>query len=247
MKGLVLASGSLKGGVGKTAAIINLAWLSAREGPALLWDLDPQGSASFCLGVEPWRGDKAGRLLKGRASLLEMTHVTPGFPLAVIPADTSLRNPDILLDGLDKPGKGIKRLVAEVQDRYRWIWIDCPPGISLLTESVARAVDGIIAPLVPAPLSVSSFASYLAFLEDRGFPPERVHPFFSLVQGRKKIHRDMMAASRGRWPSILGTEIPFRAEAEAAGPLPLSARRPASLCAQAYLNLFQELKDRTTV
>ena len=52
----VLAVWSIKGGVGKTTAAVNLAALAAREGArALLWDLDPQGGASFFLRVSPRR------------------------------------------------------------------------------------------------------------------------------------------------------------------------------------------------
>ena len=51
----VVALTHLKGGVGKTTAAVNLAVLAARDGPALLWDLDPQGAASFCFRVRRGR------------------------------------------------------------------------------------------------------------------------------------------------------------------------------------------------
>ncbi len=50
----VFATYNIKGGVGKTAAAVNLAWLSAQEGArTLVWDLDPQGAASFYFRIEP--------------------------------------------------------------------------------------------------------------------------------------------------------------------------------------------------
>ena len=64
---------NIKGGVGKTAAAVNLAYLSARDGRStLLWDLDPQGAASYCLQVDPKvKGGRKG-LLRGKSPVADL-------------------------------------------------------------------------------------------------------------------------------------------------------------------------------
>ncbi|MGB7289651.1 MAG: ParA family protein, partial [Candidatus Macondimonas sp.] len=65
-----LAFYNLKGGVGKTAAAVNLAWCAAQEGLAVcLWDLDPQGAASWYLRDTTGLDIKAKKLLKGKDTL----------------------------------------------------------------------------------------------------------------------------------------------------------------------------------
>ena len=83
---------SIKGGVGKTAGAVNLAWLSAVDGNrTLLWDLDPQGAASYYFRAEP-REKKGGKhLLEGRLAIDELIRGTEHDLLDVVPADLSCR------------------------------------------------------------------------------------------------------------------------------------------------------------
>ena len=63
----ILATYNIKGGVGKTAAAINLAWLAAQEGArTLVWDLDPQGASTFYFRVKPKIKGGGERLVDGR-------------------------------------------------------------------------------------------------------------------------------------------------------------------------------------
>ena len=95
---VTLALYNLKGGVGKTAAAVNLAYLAARDGiPTLLWDLDPQGSATWCLGEEPASLGKQRKLLKGRTDLLDRVRETSFEHLSLLPADFENRTLDLAL------------------------------------------------------------------------------------------------------------------------------------------------------
>ncbi|HAK12996.1 MAG TPA: ParA family protein, partial [Chitinophagaceae bacterium] len=90
---VTLAFYNLKGGVGKTASTINLAYLSAKAGyNTLVWDLDPQGSASFYLGAEAQMKNESKKLLSNELSLAEAAIPTAYPNLSVIPADLSARN-----------------------------------------------------------------------------------------------------------------------------------------------------------
>ena len=81
---ITLAFYNLKGGVGKTAAAINLAYLSAKEGNrTLLWDLDPQGSSSFYLGVEASVKNEAKKILSNELELTEAVQSSPYENLSV--------------------------------------------------------------------------------------------------------------------------------------------------------------------
>ena len=94
----VIALYNIKGGVGKTAAAVNLAYLCAGGGrPTLLWDLDPQGAASYCLRVDA--KVKGGRkaLLSGKHPLTRAIVPSAFAGLDVLPADFSYRNMDLAL------------------------------------------------------------------------------------------------------------------------------------------------------
>src|SRR6187431_3283784 len=97
---VTLALYNLKGGVGKTAATINLAYLSAKEGyKTLVWDMDPQGSSSFYLGANAGKNETR-KLLSGDQELLDAAQQTDYPNLDIIPADLSARHADILLNDM---------------------------------------------------------------------------------------------------------------------------------------------------
>ena len=100
----IIACYNIKGGVGKTATAVNLSYLAAREGAStLVWDLDPQGAASFYFRIKP-KVQMGGLGLLKRKRALEKVIKGTDFPgLDLIPADFSYRNMDLLLEGFGKP------------------------------------------------------------------------------------------------------------------------------------------------
>jgi len=96
------ATYNIKGGVGKTTTAVNLAYLSAADGcRTLLWDLDPQGAASFLFRVKPRvKGGKA--LIRGTKALNDAIKGTDFENLDLLPADFTYRNMDLLLDAAHK-------------------------------------------------------------------------------------------------------------------------------------------------
>src|SRR5512138_3216922 len=105
-----LAVYNLKGGVGKTATAVNLAFLAAVEGRrTLLWDLDAQGAASFYLRVKP-RVKGGKKLLRGERDLSESIHPTEHDGLDLLPADLSYRRFEQVLDDTKKPERHLARL-----------------------------------------------------------------------------------------------------------------------------------------
>src|SRR5947199_2640277 len=85
---MVLATYNVKGGVGKTSAAVNLAYLAARDGAAtLLWDLDPQGASTYLFRVKPKVKGGTRRLVKGRSDTAARIKGTDYERLDLLPAD----------------------------------------------------------------------------------------------------------------------------------------------------------------
>jgi chromosome partitioning protein len=96
----IYATYNIKGGVGKTTTAVNLASLAAESGlRTVLWDLDPQGAASFMFRVKPRIKGGGKAIIGGKRSLDETIKGTDFDNLDLIPADFTYRNMDLLLDG----------------------------------------------------------------------------------------------------------------------------------------------------
>ena len=138
----VLATYNIKGGVGKTATAVNLAYLAAAEGArTLVWDLDPQGAASFYFRVKPKVKGGSEALITGRRALDRAIKGTDFDNLDLIPADFSYRNMDLELGEAKKRTRRIDLLLRPLAKHYDYVFLDCPPSISLVSENVFRAAD----------------------------------------------------------------------------------------------------------
>ena len=124
----VLATYNIKGGVGKTATAVNLAYLAALEGAeTLVWDLDPQGAASFYFRIKPKIKGGSERLFSGKRDLEDSIRGTDYEGLDLIPADFSYRNMDLLLEQAKKPERRLQRLLEPLTGSYDYVFLDCPP------------------------------------------------------------------------------------------------------------------------
>ncbi|MGA2479654.1 MAG: ParA family protein [Spirochaetia bacterium] len=240
---------NIKGGVGKSTAAVNLACLAASSGhPTLLWDLDAQGAASYYLGMEAAGHTGTGKVLRGKRALHELA-VHTRFPLLdVIPARFSYRKMDIRLEREGKPRKALPALLRPLASSYAWVFLDCPAGISLLAESVFRAADLLLVPLVPTPLSVRTFEEIVVFFQRKDLDRSRVLPFFSLVERRKRIHRDTMAFFAAREGRVCTAFIPSLSDIErmAVTRRPVAHFRPRSEAGRAYRALWEEIQQKLT-
>jgi cellulose biosynthesis protein BcsQ len=236
----VLATYNIKGGVGKTSAAVNLAWLAAREaGPTLLWDLDPQGGSTYLFRVKPkvrGGGRKLVRLKSDAASLIKGTD-HPGLDL--LPADFSYRHMDLALDEFKRPTRRLARVLEPLAGEYEYVFLDCPPSISLVSESVFEAADALLVPIVPATLSARTLAQ-LETVVDGG---TLLLPFFSMVDRRRKLHREVMEELR---TSVLDAAIPLSADVERMGQARdvLAAFAPRGRAAAAYEALWRAVRAR---
>ena len=243
----IVAISSIKGGVGKTTTAVHLAYLSAAAGwRTLLWDLDPQGGATYSLGVDAALNGAAKRLVRGDQELHDAIVATPFDNLDLLPGDLSLRRMDLHLHERKHPTERLLKMSRSLRSRYAALFIDCAQGMSLLSENVLTAADAIVVPLIPSPLSVRMLDQLSGFVAERGWTDLVVLPFFSMVDRRRQLHQEYIAATRERFPGILRTEVPYWSEIErmSVRRAPLSAIAPRSPAAQIYLSLWTEIDER---
>lgn len=240
----VLASYGIKGGVGKTSAAVNLAALAAADDRrTLLWDLDPQGAAGFLLDVKPKARSSSLSLLTGQRDLDDAIKATSVDGLDLLPADVSIRGADAALGEARKPGKQLARILKTIRDDYDLVILDCPPGLTLLSENVFDAVDVLLVPLIPAPLSLRTYEQLEEFLGKRQGAKPRLAPFFSMVDGRKRLHAEVRDELERRTPDLLESWIPAASAVERMGLFrePVVISEPSSRAAQAYDDLWWEI------
>ena len=242
----VYATYNIKGGVGKTSTAVNLAYLAAASGHrTLLWDLDPQGAATYLFRVKP-RVKGGGRgLVSGKRPVDDAVKATDFDNLDLLPADFSYRNMDLELDDAKKRTRRLDQLLSGVADDYDVAFLDCPPSVSLVSENVLRAADVLLVPLIPATLSLRTYAQLTRFVADAPRPRPEVVAFFSMADRRKRLHREVVESiprDRGR---IADTVVPSMAiiEQMAERRAPVPAFAPTSRAAKFYEQLWAEVSD----
>jgi cellulose biosynthesis protein BcsQ len=243
----VLAVYSIKGGVGKTSSAVNLAFNAAHNGyRTLVWDLDPQGASSYYFRVKPKIKGGSKDLIAGKRELDGLIKGTDFENLDLIPADFSFRNLDLVLDAKKKPTRQLKKLLKPLAEEYDFIFLDCPPNISLLSEAVFEASDILLSPIIPTTLSLRTLDQLKKFIEENSLKNLELFPFFSMVDRRKKMHREIMGNLIETYPEILTTAIPYASDIERMGleRMPLGGFIKKSPSLSAYHQLWQEVLDR---
>lgn len=243
----VVASYNVKGGVGKTSTVVNLAYLSAQSGRrTLLWDLDPQGAATFLLRIKPRVKGGSAKLVSGQRPLEDALKGTDYPGLDLLPADFTYRNMDL---DLAHNGGGqrlsLRRLLDGVRDEFDVAFLDTPPSLSLVSENVLRAADLVLVPVIPTVLAVRTFDQLAEFVATFDGDRPRVRAFFSMADRRRKLHRTVLAELPAQRPGISPNAIPAASLIEQMAvrrePVPVFA--PRSAAALAYRALWDEVAE----
>ncbi len=145
----VTACTNQKGGVGKTTTVINLAAYLALTGTrTLVIDLDPQGNATSGLGVDRRHIEHSSYgVLVDRQPIEEATVGTAIAGLDLVPSTTALSGAEVELVGVAARERRLAASLAELNDRYDRVLIDCPPSLGLLTINALTAADGVLIPI----------------------------------------------------------------------------------------------------
>ena len=239
---------SIKGGVGKTASAVNLAHISAAAGRStLVWDLDPQGAATFYLRVTPRRDASKHGLLGPQDSPLHLVRRTDYERLDVLPSATSFRSLDLRIRKAKRPKRCLAGLLKPLRKVYEHIYLDCASGVSLVAENVFATADVLLMPAKPSTLSLRSIEMMREFVQTRGKSKAQLMPFFCLVDRRKRLHRETCDAMCNGQYSFLNTVVPNASLVERMGveQAPLMDFAPKSRAARAYRLLWREIQALT--
>jgi chromosome partitioning protein len=145
----VTACTNQKGGVGKTTTVINLAAYLALSGTrTLVIDLDPQGNATSGLGVDRRTVERSTYdALVDRAPINELVVETSMPGLDLVPSAPALSGAEVELVGMTAREHRLSASLAELDERYERVLIDCPPSLGLLTLNALTAADGVLIPI----------------------------------------------------------------------------------------------------
>jgi cellulose biosynthesis protein BcsQ len=240
---IVVAVYNLKGGVGKTTAAVNLAYLAAASGArTLLWDLDAQAASSFAFRVNPEVEGFGKKSLRQIDTLTEAIKATDYDNLDLLPADFAYRNLDRFLD---RRGRDLAEVLEKLGRGYTHVLLDCPPGLSTLSENVFGAADLVLVPTIPTVLSLRTLARLIEHFGHRG-EATKVTPFLSMVDRRKALHRNISEWAVQYPDFFLSAQVPYASIVEQMSvlrmPLAVVARQDAATIA--FDTLWSDVRAR---
>lgn len=242
---IIIALYNLKGGVGKTAGCVNFAYLAAADGyKTLLWDIDPQGSSSFYYKAKPKAHPGIKKLIAKDAVLGKAILSTDFELLDVIPADKSSKSFDIMLEEMKNSKNKLKHVLKPLSEAYDFVFIDCPPGFSALSENIFNAADIVLMPVIPTTLSVRTYYMVKDYFREKDIDINKMMCFFSMTDLRKNMHHEIMEELY-RDKRFFQNYIPYLSDIEKMGiyKAPVMEFSNSSYAAKSYRELWTEIKE----
>ena len=241
----IIACYSNKGGVGKTASAVNLAYACAKSGKrTLLCDMDPQGASGFYFRIKPSKKLQEYAFFEDVKRFTKSIRASDFDKLDLVPANMSFRDFDIFLSRMKHSRSRLKKALIAVDHDYDVLLLDCPPSISRLSENVFKVADKIVVPVIPTTLSERTFVQLLEFFKEQHFKKKKLLPFFSMVQHSKKLHKETIKRMRKQHKSFLESEIPFSTDIEKMGihRAPVLSYAKSSAASKAYKQLWSDVE-----
>ncbi len=203
----ILAVANIKGGVGKTTTVVNLAAALAEQNYRVLAiDLDPQSSLTLSLGMKPEKISVTIRqMLEGHSDILWPIHQT-SEQWDVIPGNVELR---VLEHELETAPHRIPKVALGLQplrEKYDYVLLDCPATTGPLIGAALAAADQVVIPLTPDYLAfqVSRTLFRIIHTIQRNMNPRlRVAGIFlTMYDARTRYARDLMTKIRESYQDV---------------------------------------------
>ena len=251
--GAIYTLANQKGGVGKTTTTINLgAYLAYYGQRVLLVDLDPQANATSCLRIDK-NTIKGGTydVLIGDASPQQYILHNPRLKLSILPASPALAGGEVELVNEMARESRLEKALVQIQDRYDYVLIDCPPSLGLLTlNGLVAARNGVLIPVQCEYLALEGLGQLTHTLQrvrDAISPGLEIRGvILTMFDGRTNLANDVVQEVRRYFGDrVLNTIVPRSirlAEAPSYGQ-PISEYAPGSSGAQAYATLAREVLE----
>jgi len=245
----VLVIANQKGGVGKTTTAINLGAELARVGhPTLIIDLDPQANATAGLGVSR-EGASTYDVLLEDAPVTSVVRSTPFARLWIVPSGPDLAGAEVELTPKMAREYRLRRAIDGQLSGYRFVLIDCPPSLGLLTLNGLTAADEVIVPVQCEYLALEGLGQFTSTLElvRRNLNPDlRLRGLLlTMFDRRTNLSQQVADEVRKHFANTFAAVIPRSvrlSEAPSHG-LPISEYDAASPAAAAYEALARELLE----
>lgn len=248
----VFAITNQKGGVGKTTTTINLAAsLAASEFKVLIIDSDPQGNATSGLGVQK-NLDRPSlyNVLLGGVDARNAVVPTELEGLSLIPADKNLVGANLELVATPNREFRLRESIRGIRDDFRFILIDCPPALDLLTLNALVAADSVLVPIQCEFFALEGISELMDTVErvrESFLHPLQVEGILlTMFDDRTNLTRQVAADLKEFFgDEVFETVIPRSirlAEAPSFGK-PILSYDPRSKGAESYIKLAKEILD----